>query len=180
MQQNTTGFFHPAPEYIVGEQVPVTPVPNQAPQQQVHTQTQQFKQVAPNPIPQPIPKVEVKQEPVGSNGEIPKQGTVDIANLTPEQVSQFIEQLKPATMSNPVRVTQPSYVLTDEQMLYLLSLAQGQPVPVLLGDNATTNSGNVVDTLCNATLGTAGRLGHTLTGFVDGIIDILTLGYSSK
>lgn len=120
--------------------------------------------------------------------------------LTQNQVNAYVEQCKPFIMGNPVKITQPSYLITEQQMIYLLSLAQGKPLSnlmpdekqkasksngehercIVIGDTTQLRPTNVVDTFCNATLGTVGRIGHAFTGIVDSTIDVLTLGYSMK
>lgn len=111
--------------------------------------------------------------------------------LTSEQVRMYVDQLKPTIMSNPVKITQPSYLISEEHMKYLLSLAQGNPnslpspsaqlvLPSFNTNNAPSRTKNVVDQIGSVTFGTAGRIGHTLTGLVDNVIDIITMGYSKK
>lgn len=116
--------------------------------------------------------------------------------LTDDQVRQYMEQLKPTPMSNPVKITEPSYVVTEKQMKYLLSLANGQPNGSFLNEpshgfvssikqalpqyDQPQRPRNMLDDLGNLTFGTVGRIGHTLTGVIDGVIDIVSLGYASK
>lgn len=120
--------------------------------------------------------------------------------LTTEQTIGLIEQCKPVQMGNPVKITEPSYLISEQQMIYLLSLAQGKPVPnlmpqkkghvlkpnvaqeqqIVIGPQAEKQSHNVVDTVFNATLGTVGRIGHAFTGVVDSAVDVLTLGYGNR
>lgn len=119
------------------------------------------------------------------------------AILTPQQVEQLVAQLKPTVMSNPVKITQPSYLVTEEQMRYILSLAQGNPIQLpqlqrqFYSNNqeppstqrvqpTVVNGGSLFDGVANATLGTIGRVGHTFTGLIDSVVDIFTLGYARK
>lgn len=154
---------------------------------------------------------EVEYVPVQEPMKVPhpekKANTNSVTNdngntvlLSQEQTNGLIEQCKPMVMSNPVRITEPSYLITEQQMIYLLSLAQGSPVPNLMpqtkghvlkpnvaeqqsmfiGVQGEKQSTNVVDTVFNATLGTVGRIGHAFTGIVDSAVDVLTLGYANK
>ena len=138
------------------------------------------------------------------NQAVNEQGTVI---LTEKQVDQLIAQLTPVAMSNPVKITQPSYLITEEQMKYLLSLASGNPqqmqglqqtglvqqqqvcypTQVIPTYNQpyqqlqpVNQVGSIIDGVANATLGTVGRVGHTLTTLADGILDVLTLGYGRR
>lgn len=115
--------------------------------------------------------------------------------LSKEQVAQAMEQLKVQTLTQPVKITQPSYLITEEQMRYLLGIAQSNPQQIQALQQQFNQQqcqqvqqqrpmigqgGNAVDTLANATLGTVGRVGHTLTGLVDSVIEIFTLGYARR
>ena len=157
----------------------------------------------------------------GSQPVQPIQGGV---SYSADEVDKIVNNLRVSIMSNPVKVTEPSYILTETQMKQLLNL-QGmantnnqqipqpqytqqvvqpqyiQPQPYVNGytqqqiiqpqrktfkeqiAEATQaplpNSNNIIDTLGNVTFGTVGRIGHTLTGLVDGVIDVITMGYST-
>lgn len=117
----------------------------------------------------------------------PTPTTQEVAGrvLSKEQVAQAMEQLKVQNLTQPVKINQPSYLVTEEQMRYLLGIAQSNPQQVEIlrqtqKSHIQPQGINAIDTLANATLGTVGRVGHTLTGLVDSIVDIFTLGYAKK
>lgn len=119
-----------------------------------------------------------------------------MAQLSQEDYQQIVENLKPQTMTNPIKITEPSYLITETQMKQLLGLNQGVngqiaqqfqspqvnslPLPQGMPRANKQQALNMFDSIGNMTFGTVGRIGHTITGVVDGVIDIVTLGYSSR
>lgn len=144
-------------------------------------------------------------------------------------VEQMVANLQVSTMSNPVKIVEPSYIVTETQLKQILGLKdvvqpqpqyaqpQYQPQPqyyqpqpqyvqpqynpqqmiqpvnyqqmqkrtmkdqfaeALQAPRPTSN--NMIDSIGNVTFGTVGRIGHTFTGLIDNIIDVVTMGYGSK
>lgn len=184
------------------------------------------------------------QEPIQQTTQQPTQQSTQAqpvkggVSYSADEVEKMVNNLRVSIMTNPVKVTEPSYIITETQMKQLLNLqgmdkannhTQQQPQqqmpqqvvqpqyvqqqPYVNGNvypqqqvvqqngyqqvavqaqrktfkeqiaEATQapmpNSNNIIDTLGNVTFGTVGRIGHTLTGLVDGVIDVITMGYST-
>lgn len=139
--------------------------------------------------------------------QMPQQGQP--VNQPTNDMNILVQSLRPQTMSNPVMIVEPSYVVTERQLQQMIALAQGnpniqvqsqpqgfsqglpqgQPQQQVLAPNQyqpqqvvqqSSESKSWFDELGNITFGTVGRIGHTLTTVADGVIDILTLGYATK
>lgn len=113
-------------------------------------------------------------------------------------MSTIIQSLRPQAMTNPVKIVEPSYIVTEKQLQQMLALAQGNPNVQMLPSQPQPQQQVLVpgqyqpqqviqpeskswfDELGNITFGTVGRIGHTLTDVASGVIDILTLGYAQR
>lgn len=127
--------------------------------------------------------------------------------VTGSDMDKIIQSLRPQAMSNPVKIVEPSYVVTERQLQQMMALAQGNPNVSFVASQPQqgfaqqlpqgqqvlapgqyqpqqviqqSESKSWFDELGNITFGTVGRIGHTLTTVADGVIDILTLGYATR
>lgn len=149
-------------------------------------QANAFSQPQTAPQNQPQQQERLPQNNVGQN---------EVKILTREQVIQLMETLKATPISNPVKIDKPAYIVTEEQMKYLMSLANGNdtyqmakdavfgqpqlnsiPFPLPLERTHT----NTLDTLGEMTLGTVSKIGHGFTELVNSVVDVITLGYGKK
>lgn len=154
-----------------------------------------FEQATVPPSPPQQPNMQPNVQPVQ------KRAT------TADDMAKIIQSLRPQQMVAPVKIVEPSYVVSETQLQQLLAIAQGNPNVQMLPPSQPqqyiqapqpqqqvltpqqyqpqqviqqSESKSWFDELGNITFGTVGRIGHTLLDVGNGIVDILTLGYATR